>query len=470
MSPWSKIRQSRNQWQHKATQRADQDRYWRPQLSRVTTARDRVPPALKATQARLRQLASQSQGLALRHKVDLGLLALHLVLGARLGFRAVSRILSLLALALGIKKAPCPQTIINWVTRLSLVRIPSARRLKGVALSPAPFAHGLIGLIDISIARGPGKSVALLALAAPHPQLPAAAPGLQQGRCLAVAVAASWTGDTLAELLRRLIAVLGRPAAHLTDGGSELQQAIGLLEEQGLARPSIDALSHAGAHMLKRRYQAHPKFSTFVSACGRVSGKLKQTIRACLAPPTRHTKARFMKVHRLVTWADRLLNLSPAGGAKAGSTLANLRACLALFPSCKAFITRFRDEAVPLLACQKILQTQGLSHATLAQCAPLIAAIPSLPGRREFAGYLQSQLQTATRLGLDDGGLPISSAPIEALCGLATPHGGGARARMPIAARCACPPCAAHPPGRKPSRGLSSAPLSRRRAQVASPL
>jgi hypothetical protein len=29
-----------------------------------------------------------------------------------------------------------------------------------------------------------------------------------------------------------------------------------------------------------------------------------------------------MKVHRLVTWADRLLNLSPAGGAKAGSTLA----------------------------------------------------------------------------------------------------------------------------------------------------
>src|SRR5258705_7934942 len=35
------------------------------------------------------------------------------------------------------------------------------------------------------------------------------------------------------------------------------------------------------------------------SACGRVSSKLKQTLLACLAPPTVRTKARFMNVHRL---------------------------------------------------------------------------------------------------------------------------------------------------------------------------
>jgi len=244
-------------------------------------------------------------------------------------------------------------------------------------------------------------------------------------QCLAVSVAASWTGDTLAELLKRLIAVMGRPAAYLKDGGSDLQKAVGLLAEQGLASPAIDDISHAVANMLKRRYHAHPKFSTFVSACGRVSGQLKQTILACLAPPTVHTKARFMNVHRLVTWADRLLTLSPAGGAKAGSTLAKLRTCLDALPSCKAFIKRFLDDAGPLLACQKILKTQGLSHATLAQCQPLIDAIPSSTVRREFAGYLHSQLQTATRLGLADVGLPISSDPIESLFGVAKQHGVG---------------------------------------------
>jgi hypothetical protein len=130
-------------------------------------------------------------------------------------------------------------------------------------------------------------------------------------------------------------------------------------------------------------------------------------------------------VHRLVTWADRLLNLSPAGGARAGSTLAKLRACLDALPACKALIKQFRDDAMPLLACQKLLKTQGLSHDTLAQCAPLIDTIPSRAVRREFAGYLQYQLETAKTLGLDQVGLPISSDAIESLFGVAKQHGMG---------------------------------------------
>jgi hypothetical protein len=425
MSPLSQVKQSRNQWKHKAIQRANHDRYRRKQLARVTKERDRVTQALKEAQARLRQLEAQHHGLAVPNKVDLVFFALQLFLVARIGFRAVSRVLSLLALALGIKKAPCPQTIINWVTRLAMVRIQSARLLQGVPLSLAPFSNGLIWMIDISIALGTGKIVAVLALDAHHHQRTEAAPSFQHVHCVAVSVAASWTGDTLAELLKRLIAQMGRPAAYLKDGASDLHKAIGLLEEQGLASPSIDDLSHAVANMLKRRYQAHPHFATFVSACGRVSGKLKHTMLACLAPPTIHTKARFMNVHRLVTWADRLLRLSPAGGAKAGSTLAKLRACLDSLPTCKALIRQFRADAVALLACQKMLKTQGLSHDTVAQCEPLIDTIPSGAVRREFTSYLHYHLQIATTLGLDHVGLPISSDPIESLFGLAKQHGVG---------------------------------------------
>src|SRR5260370_14105359 len=50
--------------------------------------------------------------------------------------------------------------------------------------------------------------------------------------------------------------------------------------------------------MLKRTSQDHPAFERFLSACGQVSGKLKHTLLACLAPPTVRTKARFMHVHR----------------------------------------------------------------------------------------------------------------------------------------------------------------------------
>jgi hypothetical protein len=121
-------------------------------------------------------------------------------------------------------------------------------------------------------------------------------------------------------MLGRLIAVMGRPTAYLKDGGGDLHKAVALLGEHGLASPCIDDISHAVAGMLKRSYHTHPTFEPFLSACGRVSGTLTHTILACLAPPKVRTKARFMHVHRLFTWADRVLKLSPSGAAKAGST------------------------------------------------------------------------------------------------------------------------------------------------------
>jgi len=343
----------------------------------------------------------------------------------RIGFRAVSRVLSLLALALGIKKAPCPQTIINGVIRLAIVRTQSACLLRGLPLSLAPFRNGLIWMIDSSIGLGTGKIVAVLSFDAPHHQL---APGALSVDCvhgIGVSVADSWTGDTIADLLGRLIAVMGRPAAYLKDGGGDLQQAVALLGEQDLASPCIDDSSHAVAGMLQRSYQQPPAFATFLSVCSRVSGQCKQTILAGLAPPQVRTKARCMHVHRLFTWADRVLQLSPAGGAKSGSILAKLRACLDPLPACKALIKRFRNDALGLLECQPLVQTQGRSHDTLAQCEPLIEAMPSAALRLEFRAYLEVQLETAKTLGLDHVGLPLSSDTIESLFGVAKRHGVG---------------------------------------------
>src|SRR6266487_3772501 len=444
MSQFSKMKHSRDQWKHKATQRSERERYQLKQSARFKAERDRVTQALQETQARLRPLEAKLHGLVTVPKVDVVHLALQLFLEARIGFRAVSRVLTLLALALGIKRAPCPQTLINWVIRLSIVRLDSARTLRGLPLRQAPFTNGLIWMIDLSIGLGTGKILAVLAFDAHHHQLAPGALSLPRVQCIGVCVADSWTGETIAEVLKRLIAQMGRPVAYLKDGGGDLHKAVALLGEQGLASPCLDDISHAVAGMLKRSYQDHPSFETFLSACGRVSGKLKQTILACLAPPNVRTKARFMNVHRLFTWADRVLKLSPAGGAKANSTLGKLRACLEGLPSCKALIKRFRGDASALLACQKILKTTGLSHHTLAQCEPLIEAMPSAALRLEFSAYLAFELETAKTLGLDHVGLPISSDTIESLFGVAKQHGVGetqdaARIALRLPALCGLP-------------------------------
>jgi len=444
MSQLSKMQHSRDQWKEKAKQHGKGERYERREKARIKAERDQLTRTLKASQTRVRELEAQLDGLALRPKVDVVHFALQLFLEARISFRAVSRVLTLLAGALGIHKAPCAQTIIHWVLRLTIVRIDAARTVRGLPLAPAPFTNGLIWMIDSSIGLGSGKIVAVLALDAHHHHLAPGAPSLHHVHCIGVAVAASWTGDTIAELLKRLIAQMGRPAIYLKDGGSDLHKAVALLEEQSLGSPCIDDISHAAAGMLKRSYQHHPAFETFVSACGRVSGKLKHTLLACLAPPTVRTKARFMNMHRLVTWADRVLQLSPPGGAKRGSLLAKLRASLDDLPACKALIKRFQGDAQGLLACQQLLKTRGLSHDTRAQCQPLIDTMPSAALRREFAAYLEYQLETAKTLGLDRVGLPISSDAIESLFGVGKHHGVGetqdaARIALRLPAFCGVP-------------------------------
>ena len=425
MSQLSKLKRSREQWKQKAKTRGDQNRYQRKQLARLKAERDRATEALKVAQRRLSQLDRARQGPPSLSKADLVWMALQLVLVARLGFRAASRVLRLLAPALGFNKGPCPQTLINWVTRLAIVRLGTVSGYQGHGVPQAPFSNSAIWMIDISIGLGAGKILAVLALDAQHHQLASGAPTLHCTRCIGVSVAASWTGETIAAFLKRLIAVMGRPAAYLKDGGGELRKAIDDLPLQGLQSPCLDDLSHAVASMLRRLYQHHPDFETFLSACGRVSGHLKHTLLACLTPPTVRTKARFMNVHRLFCWADRVLKLSPAGGAKSRSMLAKLRASLDQLPACKTLIKRFRQDADGLLKCQKLLKRDGLSHTTRAQCEPVIETMASAALRREFRAYLDFELGTATSLGLDQLGLPISSDAIESLFGVAKRHGVG---------------------------------------------
>src|SRR5713101_5565017 len=444
MSHLSKMRQRRDQWKSKAIGRGEGQRYQRKENTRLRARYDQIAKTLSAAEARMRQLEAQLQGLATRPKVEVVHLALQLFLEARISFRAVSRVLALLVGILGIRKAPCPQTIINWVIRLAVVRMDSARACRGLPLEAAPFTNGLIWMIDISIGLGCGKILAVLAVDAPHHQLASGAPTLHHVRCIGVVVAASWDGDSIADFLKRLIAVMGRPAAYLKDGGSDLHRAAALLEEQDMGSPCIDDISHAAASMLKRTYQDHPAFERFLSACGQVSSTLKHTLLACLAPPTVRTKARLMNVHRLLTWAERVLALSPPGGAKSGSMVAKLRAALGDLPGCKALIKRFQGDAGALLACQKILKNQGLSHATLAQCEALIAAIPTAALRLEWTAYLEYELQSAATLGLDQVGLPISSDTIESLFGVAKRHGVGqtqdaARIALRLPALCGTP-------------------------------
>src|SRR3954447_22264334 len=127
MSQQSKLRQSRQPWKHKAKERADPNRYLRKELERLRHERDRAQQALKEAHKPLRHKEARPPHLK-AHRVWL---TLTLFARAHISFRAVSRVLHVLGDWLGIGKAPCPQPVINWVMRLSMVRMQSSKLLQG---------------------------------------------------------------------------------------------------------------------------------------------------------------------------------------------------------------------------------------------------------------------------------------------------------------------------------------------------
>lgn len=108
MSQLSKVKHSREQWKHKATQRGERERYQRKQIARLTAERNRSTQALKAAQTRLRQLESQLQELVALPKVEVVFLALQLFFVARIGFRAVSRVLESTRVGSWHQESPVP--------------------------------------------------------------------------------------------------------------------------------------------------------------------------------------------------------------------------------------------------------------------------------------------------------------------------------------------------------------------------
>ncbi len=221
MSSPSKIKKSREQWKTKAVCRGDENRDLRKESARFKRERGRYK-----AEAKLEQMEQQNKMPVIHSKTELVQIALQLFLTARISFRAVSRVLGVLGHYLGLTKTPCPQTIINWVMRLSIARIQRSTPRVSTPLHSGPSDNGFIWMIDTSIALGAGKILALPALDVRHHQRSAGAPSLQNVHCAAVSVAPSWTGEQIAAFLRKVIAVVGRPVVFLKDGGTDHAKAV----------------------------------------------------------------------------------------------------------------------------------------------------------------------------------------------------------------------------------------------------
>lgn len=416
-----KLKKSRDSWKGKAVNRGSKVRYLRKESVRLANERDYYKRLAAKLEEDRKGLAAVP---AIQTKEDLVYLALRLYRDAGIGFRAVSRVLDVLTEVFGFDMKACAQSIINWVTRLAIVRIRFYAPPGSSANGPAPFSNGTIWLIDLSIALGSAKILTIIAINLRHHAEHDGAPTLLDYQCVAVAVRESWNGLSEAAFMERVIEVTGRPGAMLVDGGTDLGKSNRDLAAKGLHIPLVEDVSHFFANLLKHEYEKHPSFQPFMTACGQASKRLKQTILACLAPPKISLKGRFMNVHRLVRWADQILKHSPQGRAVKGSPLDKLRRAVHEMPEHKLFIAHFLRDAVPLQESMRILKHQGLSHETWIQCQGIVEQIPRTSSvRTGFAQWGERMMAVAKQLGVDNIGMPVSTDGLESLFSVGKRHG-----------------------------------------------
>jgi len=109
MSTYAKMRKRRDNWKKQVAKIKAILRYQLKEKYRIKKQRDQFKRELRQAIQQIEVLEAQKNTLPINDKVDLIYLVLQFFTLARIGFRAIHRVLMVLCPQLGLAKTPCTQ-------------------------------------------------------------------------------------------------------------------------------------------------------------------------------------------------------------------------------------------------------------------------------------------------------------------------------------------------------------------------
>lgn len=106
------------------------------------------------------------------------------------------------------------------------------------------------------------------------------------------------------EQLEANVAKTGVPRAILGDHGSDLAGGVKLFRQAHPETANLYDISHKAARLLKARLERDDRWSRFCTQVGQTKFQTQQTELAFLVPPNQRSKARYMNLGRLLSWAN----------------------------------------------------------------------------------------------------------------------------------------------------------------------
>ncbi len=265
----------------------------RLQNARLKRSQGRIAK-LEAELAELRAATSPLPIANHTYPAQLVALAVFMVVHAKSSLRCAAKTVGFVAQFLGWGyTAPSHTTIRRWVLRCGLWQLNYATDKTG----------NYVAILDESIQIGREKLLLLLGVKLRDDRSLAAPLTSQDVEVLGLEVQQSWTGDEVADFMRRQLD--GLPGVNLcyaiSDSGTNLCKALRILS---ISR--VSDCSHMMMNAAKKLLQHNEALSQLAADIGQLRRKLMLTAEGYLLPPTLRDKDRFLRIFTIVEWVERI--------------------------------------------------------------------------------------------------------------------------------------------------------------------
>jgi len=184
-----------------------------------------------------------------------------------------------------------------WLLRLGLHKLQRAK----------VKADDWVWLIDHAVQVGTEKCLLISGVRISELPPPGVSLKLQHLVPLAILPVDKSNGEIVCSQLEELARQIGTPRATLSDEGSDLLSGINLFSASHPVCSKLSDVAHYAARLLKRRLEKNERWQSFCSHASQTKSQTTQTALAFLSPPRQRSKARFMNLDSLLSWATNLL-------------------------------------------------------------------------------------------------------------------------------------------------------------------
>lgn len=307
-------------------------------------------------------------------------------------------------------RAPCYQTVRQWLLRVGLHTLTSAQ----------PAGDDWIWIVDHTQQLGDKKILLIVGL---RLSVWRAGQPLEHGdvELLVVHPETKSTGEGLAQHFEVLQERLGMPRGIVSDGARDLRLGVTLFRERHpeVLLAWLYDIKHFTALLLKQELENDSTWQAFTSAANRTKQQCSVTALAALHPPNQRGKARYLNLQELVAWGRKILTLldDPRSVEQLGLDAARCEAKLGWLREYREALEEWRATMQVVEIAESHVRRQGIYRGLIEDLSPQLQAVAMSPLSQRLRDGLLTHLAEQAEQTMGNERLPSSSEVLESLIG-----------------------------------------------------